>query len=75
MLEAERKHFDSLSEKEKVYYQALRLSLIKSMQESWNDKTNWWNRVKSMTQEDIENLPNEYIKKFGSFIIRHEEMQ
>jgi hypothetical protein len=28
-----------------------------------------------MSEEEIENLPNEYIKKFGSFIIRNEEMQ
>lgn len=28
-----------------------------------------------MSQDDIEALPNEYIRKFGSFIIRMEEMQ
>ena len=75
MFEAERKHFESLSDKEKAYYKAFRMSLIKSMEETWSDKTNWWNRVQTMTEEEIENLPNEYVKKFGSFIIRHEEMQ
>ena len=45
LIEAERKHFESLSDKEKTYYQAFRLSLIKSMEETWSDKTNWWNRV------------------------------
>ena len=75
MIEAERKHFESLSDKEKTYYKAFRLSLIKSMEETWSDKTNWWNRVQTMTEDEIENLPNEYVKKFGSFIIRHQEMQ
>jgi hypothetical protein len=45
------------------------------MEESWNDKNNWWNKVGTMTEQDIEALPNEYIRKFGSFIIRIEEMQ
>lgn len=75
MFEAERKHFESLSENEKTYYKAFRLSLVKSMEETWSDKTNWWNRVQTMTEDEIENLPNEYVKKFGSFIIRHQEMQ
>ena len=75
MIEAERKHFESLSEKEKTYYKAFRMSLIKSMEETWSGKTNWWNRVQTMTEDEIENLPNEYVKKFGSFIIRHQEMQ
>jgi len=75
ILERERQHFATLSEKEKQYYQAFRLSLIKSMEESWNDKNNWWNRVQTMSTEEIETLPNEYVRKFGSFIIRHQEMQ
>ena len=75
ILERERQHFNSLSDKEKHYYQAFRLSLIKSMEETWNDKNNWWNRVQTMTTEEIETLPNEYVRKFGSFIIRHQEMQ
>ena len=75
LLERERQHFNSLSDKEKHYYQAFRLSLIKSMEETWNDKNNWWNRVQTMTTEEIETLPNEYVRKFGSFIIRHQEMQ
>ena len=45
IIDRERQHFASLSDKEKQYYQAFRLSLIKSMEESWKDKNNWWNRV------------------------------
>lgn len=75
MLERERAHFDSLSDKERQYYQAFRLSLVKSIEETWRDKNNWWNRVQTMTQEEIEALPNEYIRKFGTFIIRAKEMQ
>ena len=75
ILEREKAVFNSLSEKEKQYFQAYRLSLIKSMEESWKDNKNWWNRITTMTDDEIETLPNEYIRKFGSFIIRHEEMQ
>jgi hypothetical protein len=45
------------------------------MEETWQDKNNWWNRVANMTEQEIESLPNEYVRKFGSFIIRMEEMQ
>ena len=45
------------------------------MEESFNDKKNWWNKITTMTDDEIETLPNEYIRKFGSFIIRHQEMQ
>ncbi len=74
-LEREKAHFNSLSDKEKQYYQALRLSLIKTVEESWKDKSNWWNKVETMSQNEIETLPDEYIRKFGSFIIKTSEMQ
>ncbi len=45
MIERERAHFNSLSEKDKHYYQAFRLSLIKSIEESWADKNTWWNKL------------------------------
>ena len=44
------------------------------MDESWKDKKNWWNKVGTMTDEEIETLPNEYIRKFGSFIFRVQEV-
>ena len=75
MLERERAVYNSLPEKEKQYFQAYRLALVKSMEESWNDPKNWWNKFSTMTDDEIETLPNEYIRKFGSFIIRYQEMQ
>ena len=75
IIEREKAVYDSLSEKEKQYFQAYRLSLVKTMEESWKDNKNWWNKIATMTDDEIETLPNEYIRKFGSFIIRFEEMQ
>jgi uncharacterized protein YeeX (DUF496 family) len=49
--------------------------LIKTVEESWKDKSNWWNKVETMSQNEIETLPDEYIRKFGSFIIKTSEMQ
>ena len=45
------------------------------MEESWKDNKNWWNKITTMTEDEIETLPNEYIRKFGSFLIRYSEMQ
>jgi hypothetical protein len=51
------------------------LALIKSIDEEWSNKNNWWNKLQTMSQDDVEVLPNEYVKKFGSFIIRFKENQ
>jgi hypothetical protein len=75
IIEREKALFNSLSEKEQQYYQAYRLSLVKTMEESWKDNKNWWNKITTMTEDEIETLPNEYIRKFGSFLIRYSEMQ
>ena len=39
------------------------------------DKQSWWNKIKSMSAEQLEELPNEYIRKFGSFVQKIEEIQ
>ena len=44
-LQKERAHFESLSDKEKVFYKAYRFALLKKVEESWVDKNNWWNKV------------------------------
>jgi hypothetical protein len=49
ILEKERAHFNSLPEKDRLYYQAFRQALIKSTEESWNDKNNWWNKISTMS--------------------------
>lgn len=71
----ERAHFESLSDKEKTYYQAYRLALMKKVEQSWTDKNNWWNKIAQMKEEEIDVLPNEYLRKFGTFILKTEEMQ
>ena len=75
VLEREHAHYNSLSEKEKQYFQASRLALVKSMEEAFNDQKNWWNKITTMTDDEMDTLPNEYMRKFGSFIIRYQEMQ
>ena len=73
ILAKERAHFESLSEKDKAYFQAYRLSLIKSMEAAWADKTNWFNKVQEMTQDEIEALPKEYLRRFGTYIVKARE--
>lgn len=48
---------------------------MKTIEESWKDKNNWWNKLSTLTSEDLDSLPNEYIRKFGSYIIRTQENQ
>lgn len=73
-LKKERAHFESLSDRDKAYYQAFRLSLMKSMEEQWKDGNNWWNKIAQMKEEEIDVLPNEYLRKFGGFLVKTEEL-
>ena len=75
VLDQEKAYFNSLSEKEKKFYQAYRISLVKSINESWNDPKAWWNKVKTLTSDEIEMLPEEYLIKFGNFIRGVEDLQ
>ena len=45
------------------------------MDEAWTDKTAWWNKIQSMTEEELDVLPDEYLKKFGNFLMKTQEMQ
>ena len=45
VLEQEKKLIESLSEKERVYYEAHRLALTKKTEEYFNDKNVWWNKI------------------------------
>jgi hypothetical protein len=71
----EKQFFESLPEKDKQFYKGFRLSFTKSLEESWNDKNNWWNRLATMKDEELDLLPDAYIRKFGSFFIRKREME
>ena len=49
--------------------------IIKSIDDVAKDKNTWWGRIDSMSFEDMENMPDEVLKKYSSNIIKGEEMQ
>jgi hypothetical protein len=59
-----------LTEKEKTYYKAVKLNLIRNYAEKDKDTTLWWNKIAAMTNEEQSMLPYSYIKKFSAFYIK-----
>ena len=75
VFEEEKKYFDSLSAKDRLYYQAGRLMANKDLDDLVKDKNTWWGRIEAMTEDDMDSLPDEVLKKYQSIIIKGEEMQ
>ena len=75
VVEEEKKYLSSLSEKERVYLQASRIMQTKSLDEYVKDKNTWWGRIQAMSEEEMDTLPDEVLKKYSSFVIKGEEMQ
>ena len=48
---------------------------MKAIEESFTDKNAWWNKVKTMKEDEIEQLPDEYVRKFGAYIVKASEME
>jgi len=40
------------------------------MEEYWLDPKNWWNKIKNMSETEIDLLPDSYLMKFGTFLIK-----
>ena len=45
------------------------------MEEYWLDPKNWWNKIKTMSETEIDLLPDSYLIKFGTFLIKSQENQ
>lgn len=73
MLDKDQEDFNKLSDKEKLYHQAERLLFLQHPQELNSDNTLWWNKVRTMTDEELKILPQSFVLKFGSFINRIQE--
>ena len=69
-IEKEKKLQESLSEKDRLYYEANRLAVLKSFDEGFKDKNTWWNKLSTMTEDELDQLPPEIIRKFGVFMIK-----
>ena len=46
---------------------AEKLAILKLSQEKSQDQSLWWNKIKSMTEEEEEFLPYSFVKKYGTF--------
>ena len=50
--------------------------MISSLKESYyKDKKTWWNKLPTLDEDQLDQLPYEYIKKFGSFMNKAKEIQ
>lgn len=55
-----------------------RLALIELRREDAQDPVYWWNKIRMMTDDEMELLPFNYLKKYGTFVKlleQHETLQ
>ena len=67
-IKAKKDEFEAAkSKREQVYLKADRMALNEIKTEVWAEENNWWNRLKTMSERDIDLMPMGFIKKYGSF--------
>ena len=49
--------------------------MVRRIEEYWFDPKNWWNKIKTMSENEIDLLPDSYLFKFGTFLIKTQENQ
>lgn len=71
LIEKYNKDFEeSLTERQKTFMRADRLALLEIKQEMYDDENNWWNKFKTMSEDDIELMPYGFIKKYGTYLTK-----
>ena len=50
-----------------------RLALIELRREDAHNPKYWWNKIRSMTDDEMELLPFNWLKKYGTFVKKLEE--
>ena len=71
LIEKSNKDFEeSLTSRQKAFLRADRLALLDHKREVYTDESNWWNKLKTMTDDEIELMPYGFIKKYGTFMLK-----
>jgi len=52
-----------------------RLALLKIREETWADENNWWNKMKTLSDNDIDLMPYSFVKKYGAFLLQFRDFQ
>ena len=74
MIEKSNKDFEeSLTSRQKAFLRADRLALLDYKREVFTDEANWWNKLKTMSDDEIELMPYGFIKKYGTFMLKINE--
>jgi hypothetical protein len=49
--------------------------LLDYKREQLLDETTWWNKLKNMTEDEMDMMPYGFIKKYGTFMLKIKENQ
>tara|TARA_B110000285_G_C15054310_1_gene578704 strand:- start:977 stop:1222 length:246 start_codon:yes stop_codon:yes gene_type:complete len=63
----------SLDARQKAFLRADRLALLESKKEMFEDEDNWWNKLKTMDDDELELMPYGFIKKYGTYMLKIKE--
>ena len=69
MMELEKREFKArVSQKQRDIMAAERLAMLRLQQDYINDQTSWWNKLRTMSEDEMNLMPLGFIKKYGSYI-------
>ena len=61
--------FNKLSDREKVYQKANRLATLDAYHKNLNHDNNWWVVLGNMSEEELEFLPTNWVKKWHNITL------
>ena len=45
-----------------------RMAYLQMQDEAWSSKNKWWNKLATMSKEEMELLPHSIVRKYGVFL-------
>lgn len=64
-----------MTDKEKSFYNAYRMAMIERGNDVYEDPEAWWNKLKNMSDKELEQMPLTFVKKYSSFLIKLKDGQ
>jgi len=69
LVESEKQLFEkTLDPKQKEALQLERLAMLEMQKRSIEDKKAWWNKLKTMSEQEMKLMPYGFLKKYGSML-------
>ena len=64
---------DNIDDKTRVQLEAMRKAQLVQEEKHQNDPNLWWNRINNMSERELDLLPINFLRKYGTFMHKIQE--